>query len=548
MTGTHYPDLTAPAATAVDELAGAAQTDMSAILERSRDRALPAAPGTTGAEPADFGGRMATYPVPIGIGVPAPHVRTDAPLHDLGVVELLDAYRTRRTTPTEILEALSVRWGDPELVGGAILATVDGRSAAAESEDRWRSGRPRPLEGIPFAVKDIIDVAGSPITAGSHTTGDRIANSDATVVARLRAAGAIPVLITATTEFACGAPLNVRYGPVTNPWGRDRWTGGSSTGSGGALAARLVPLALGSDTGGSIRVPSALCNLTGIKPTYGVVPRTGVVSLSWTLDHVGPMARSAADLRAVLAVLAGPDGVDATAASPTVTAALVDRLDGQDHSAEPSLRGVRVGVPRSWFTEVCDAAVLSAWREALGAMIDLGAETVPVDLPDAELLFDEFTIIFVSELAANQEGALDQFARFDIGTQVRIARGRVPGAVDYLRALRRRAPALTATVDAFDAAGIDVFVTPGIGATAPRLSDVTVEIDGERHPMQGVIGRNTGVFDHLGLPAAMIPAGFVDGLPVGVQLVGRPWADDSILRIAQAYQAVTDHHRRRPDE
>ncbi|GAC01422.1 aspartyl/glutamyl-tRNA(Asn/Gln) amidotransferase subunit A [Gordonia namibiensis NBRC 108229] len=548
MTGTHYPDLTADAVAAVNELAGAAHTDMSEVLQRSRERTLPASPCVTGAEPADFHGRMMAYPVPDGPPVRVPVVRTDAALHDLGVVELLEAFRTGRTTPTEVLEALSLRWDDPELVGGAILATVDGRSAAAASDDRWRSGTPRPLEGIPFAVKDIIDVAASPITAGSHTTGNRIASADATVVARLRAVGAIPVLITATTEFACGAPFNARYGPVTNPWDRERWTGGSSTGSGGALAAGLVPLALGSDTGGSIRVPSALCNLSGIKPTYGLVPRTGVVSLSWTLDHVGPMARSAADLRAVLAVLAGPDGVDPTAVTPSIAAALGDRLGDHGGLDAPSLAGVRVGIPRNWFTEVCDAAVLRAWQAAIGVMSDLGAETVLVDLPDAELLFDEFTIVLVSELAANQEGALDRFAHFDIGTQVRIARGRVPRAIDYIRALRRRAPALTATVDAFDTAGIDVFVTPGIGATAPRLSDVTVEINGERHPMQGVIGRNTGVFDHLGLPAAMIPAGFADGLPVGVQLVGRPWADDAVLRIAQMYQAVTDHHRRRPHE
>lgn len=549
MSTTDYPDLTVGSAATVDALLSRARIDMAPLLDVSRSAPLPPSPDSMAAEPAHSMALLASSSVPSPrFSAPEYIAHTDEPLHELGVADLLAAYAVGITTPSAVLAALRARWADVGLVGGAILALVDGADdAAARSESLLRTGRARPLEGIFFAVKDVIDVAGTPITAGSHTTGNRIALCDATVVARLRAAGAIPVLITATTEFACGAPHNSRYGVVTNPWDRSRWTGGSSTGSAAALAARLVPLALGTDTGGSIRVPSALCNLTGIKPTYGLVPRTGVASLSWTLDHVGPMARSAADLRVVLGILAGSDGLDPTGVPEAVAQQVqADLSEGSLPAAQP-LAGVRIGMSTAWFTELCDASILRAWEATVAVLRGLGADVVPVDIPDAQRIHDDLTVVLTCELASNQEGALSKFADYDVGTQVRIARGMVPSALDYLRALRRRPVAQRAAVRAFDAAGIDVVVTPGVGATAARLSDASVEINGVRYPMQSIIGRNTGIFDYLGLPAVMAPAGFVYGLPVGVQFVGRPWADDTCLRLAQVLQSVTDTHDRRSD-
>ncbi|MGK9269506.1 amidase [Williamsia muralis] len=546
MTSTDYPDLTAPAAHTLGDLLPQAGIDMSEPIASSRSLPLPASPNTLGTEPADFALELTSTSVPHQhFSAPDYVPDTDHALHGLGVLDLLAAYRSGITTPTDVLTALRTRWSDPELAGGSILAVVETASAAAaEADRRWDNGTPRPLEGIFFGVKDIIDVSGTPVTAGSHLTGGRVPARDATVIARLRAAGAIPAIITATTEFACGAPHNARYGVATNPWDPQCWTGGSSTGSAGALASELIPLALGTDTGGSIRVPSALCNLTGIKPTYGLIPRTGVASLSWTLDHVGPMARSAADLSAVFGVLLGPDAADSGAA-PSVRAEEVrDRL-GANGSGAVRLDGLRIGIPTAWFTDMCDDAVIAAWQESLGVLRRHGAQTVPVEIPDASLLHDDFTILLTTELASNQEGAMGHFDRFDIGTQIRIARGTVPSAVDYLRALRRRAGALRATLRAFDDAEVDILVTPGVGATAPRLSDVTLEVNGVRHPMQSVVGRNTALFDHLGLPAVMTPAGFVDGMPVGVQIVGRPWSDAMVIGLARALQHVTGHHHRR---
>ena len=288
-------------------------------------------------------------------------------------------------------------------------------------------GTPRALEGIPFGVKDIIDVAGAPVTCGSLQTGDRVATADAEVVARLTRAGAIPVAMLATTEFACGSAHNPRYGAVRNPWRADRWTGGSSTGSGAALAARLLPLALGTDTGGSIRIPAASCGITGLKPTRGLVPRTGVASLSWTLDHVGPLARSADDLATVMPVIAGPDGRDAYA----VAAYAGDR-------ARLDICGLRIGVPEGWFVELQDNAVLAAWREALIVFESLGARLVPVDLGPIQTAHEDGYLVMMSELASLQEPEIDRMEAFDPGTRARIEQGRMFNAIDYLRALRRR--------------------------------------------------------------------------------------------------------------
>ena len=283
---------------------------------------------------------------------------------------------------------------------------------ARDSAGRLRAGLARPLEAIPFGVKDIIDVAGARVTCGSHLTGDRIADADAAVIARLRAQGAIPVAMLATTEYACGSAHNPRYGAVRNPWDSTRWTGGSSTGSGAALAARLLPLALGTDTGGSIRVPSAWCGITGLKPTRGLVPRTGVATLSWTLDHVGPMARSADDLMRVMPLIAGPDGDDPVC---------VGAYDGA--RARPEMSGLRIGVPGGWFLEMQDDAVLAAWRAALAVFERLGARLAEVDLGDIATAHADGYLIIMAELASMQEPDLGRMDEFDLGARARIEQG-----------------------------------------------------------------------------------------------------------------------------
>jgi aspartyl-tRNA(Asn)/glutamyl-tRNA(Gln) amidotransferase subunit A len=457
------------------------------------------------------------------------------PVHRMGVSDLLGAYKTGAVEPIDAVQTLMARLHDQQTKYNAMLAPVAGwEMMAQESRDRYRAGTARLLEGVPFGVKDIIDVKGTPVTGGSRLTGKRVAEVDACIVARLRSHGAIPLAMLATTEFASGSAHNPRYGAVRNPWNAERWTGGSSTGSGAALAARLLPLALGSDTGGSIRVPASWCGITGLKPTRGLVPRTGVIPLSWSFDHIGPMARSASDLACVMAIIAGPDGLDPIAAG---------QFAGS--RARRDLKNLRIGVPDGWFLELQDDAVLMAWREALRLMEALGAMLVPVRLGEIETAHRDGYLALMCELASLQESNLGRLDEFDAGTRARIEQGVDFTALDYLRAMRARPLVTERVLEAM--ADVDVVITPGLGSEAAFLEDMTVEVNGTRHPLQLVIPRNTMIFDYTGLPALMLPSGFGrNGLPVAIQIVGKPFDDALCLSIGQAFQAATTHHVRAP--
>jgi aspartyl-tRNA(Asn)/glutamyl-tRNA(Gln) amidotransferase subunit A len=459
------------------------------------------------------------------------------PLHLLGVGDLQTAYRSGQTDPVAVLAALHARIATHPTGKAAILAMIEGREAMAEdSALRIREGRARPLEGIPIGVKDIIDVRDTPVTCGSFQTKDRVAGSDAEVVARLRNAGAIPVAMLATTEFACGSALNPRYGAVPNPWDKGRWTGGSSTGSGAMLAARMLPLALGTDTGGSIRIPAAWCGVTGLKPTRGLVPRTGVAPLSWTLDHIGPMARSVDDLARVMPLIAGPDGMDPTAVGVYDTG-----------RARPDIMGLRIGVPAGWFVTLQDDAVLTAWQAALATLEGLGGRLVPIDLGDIAGPHADGYLVLMSELASLQEPTLDTIDLFDVGTRARLEQGQAFSATAYLRALRRRPVVLQRMLKAMDA--VDVLVTPGPGGEAAFLEDLTVAVDRTRHPLQLIVPRNTMIFDYTGMPALMLPSGLgTSGLPVAIQIVGKPYDDALCLSVGAAFQTATTFHLNAPPE
>lgn len=520
---------------------------VGAILARSRAEPFAASPHR-GPEPADaeaflarcLGERLSAPVIGTPVTALAPLPVDPGALHLAGVGELLAAYASGSTTPGDVVAALLARCGPEGPASDSVLALIPGaQAAAAESAARWRAGIPRALEGIPFGVKDIVDVAGAPVTAGSLLTADRVAVTDATVVARLRAAGAIPLVMLATTEFACGSPEPPRYGRVTNPWDRSRWTGGSSTGPAAALAARLVPLALGTDTGGSIRLPASWCGVSGLKPTRGLVPRTGVASLSWTLDHVGPMARSAADLALVLPILAGPDGVD-----PLAAAAVPPLGSGRP------IAGLRVAVAGGWFTDGAQPDVLAGLAAAAEVLRSAGAILTAVDVGDLALAHQEAYHVLYAELAASQEARLDRLGEYDPGTAERIRRGLAVGAVDYLRALRRRAAVQQQLADAM--ADVDVLLTPGTPTVAVGFEAAQAATLGSADPGDWTGGharhsRTTMVFDLAGFPALVVPAGVDDdGLPVGVQVAARPFDDARCLTVGIALQDRTDHHRAVP--
>jgi aspartyl-tRNA(Asn)/glutamyl-tRNA(Gln) amidotransferase subunit A len=457
----------------------------------------------------------------------------DGEIGDLGVADLLAAFAIGRDDPSQVMAKLLTGITTSRSGKDAVLRlNASAVEAAADSTRRWRSGNSRPLEGIPFGVKDIIDIAGVEITCGSHFTCQRLAAHDADVVARLRAAGAIPFAVTATSEFACGGPHNPRFGAVANPWDATRWTGGSSTGSGAALAARLMPLALGTDTGGSIRVPSCWCGTTGLKPTREIVSRAGVAPLSWTLDHIGPMARSARDIASVLPHLV-------CGLSEKLLADCAAVLDG------PDLSGLRIGVAGGWFTDHVDAAVLENWRRALETLENLGCTLVDIEDIDVAPFHDAGWIILQAELAALHASRADRADLMDPGMLNRLRKGMAFSALEYTKALQQRVTAQQAFLSAM--ADIDVFITPGIGGEAGFLETLTVDVNGQPLGFQDVISRNTMIFDFTGFPALMLPTGLGrSGLPTGMQIVGRPHDDALCLLAAAAFQAATEHHRLKP--
>ena len=333
---------------------------------------------------------QAPYRVPIALPPPARQpVGAGDGLADLSATALLAGYRTGAFDPVEVVDACLARIDDTDI--GAVVTRGDdaAREQAARSAQRWRMGDAGPLEGVPVGVKDIIDTRGLRTAAGSALFADHVPAADATVVARLRDAGAVILAKTTTPEFAFGDETG---DGVRNPAAPGRWAGGSSSGSAAGLAAGIFPAALGTDTGGSIRVPSSYCGVSGLKPTFGRVPRDGVFGVSWTLDHVGPMARTIEDLGLVLGVIAGRSQADPYSAANQVP----------DYGAiSASVRGLRVGVPGGWLAEGSSPGVDTALSGALASLEDLGCTVETVPFPHAELAGIIAWVITVVEFAAH---------------------------------------------------------------------------------------------------------------------------------------------------
>lgn len=458
---------------------------------------------------------------------------------------LLAAFAAGRSTPDRAVADALERLRSVHAALNSTIRFLDERAtrAAAESTRRWAEGRPRPLEGVPFGVKDVIDVAGVPTTAGSWCHGDAPAAASATVVRRLEEAGAIPVSKDATTEFAVGGPRPPRFGAVRNPWDAGRWAGGSSTGSAAAVAARAVPFALGTDVGGSVRLPSAWCGLTGLKPTAGAIPRTGVFPLSWTAETVGPLTRSAADAARLFALLRGPDGADPRAGE----------LPPFTPDDRRGLAGLRVAVIGGEVTAFCDADVRAGVDAVVGHLAAAGADVVAAELPHgAAALPIGYEIVF-AEAATLHRLDRDRWDRYDPVTVRRISQGITTPAVDYLRALQFRAE-LQRELDAV-LTDADLLVMPTCPSTAPWLpetgsdagSEAVVVVDGETFPLYAAQSRTTMIANLTGAPALALPSGFAaDGCPTSVQFVGRPHDEATLLEAARVVQARTDHHRREP--
>lgn len=452
------------------------------------------------------------------------------------------ALREGAVTSVELTEAaIAVADArDPAL--GTYLARFDeyalDRAAQADAELK-RGEDLGPLHGIPFGVKDILAMAEGPTTAQSlildRTWG---AGKDAPVVRRVKAAGAVITGKTTTMEFACGMPDATKPFPIPrNPWNPETWPGGSSSGTGSGVAAGMFLAGLGTDTGGSIRIPAAFCGVTGLMPTFGRVPKSGCVPLGYSLDHIGPLARSARDCAAVLEVLAGldesdPDCVDAPFTAPEFTG---------------DLSGMRIGVVRAHhFPESSDAALAPSFDDAVAVLAEQGATLVDVELPYwHEMITADMVTMGAEALAYHRTDLTERWTDYFVATRAMMATGAMISGADYVQAQRVRRVAQDALAALFET--VDVIACPTASTGAPKVEDLAGP-DGQ--PDVGALFStvHTPYWDSVGNPVLAVPMGFTgDGLPLSLQLAGPAFGEAAILLAGDALQQGTDWHLRVPE-
>jgi aspartyl-tRNA(Asn)/glutamyl-tRNA(Gln) amidotransferase subunit A len=395
------------------------------------------------------------------------------------------------------------------------------------------------LHGVPLAHKDMYYDAGHVVTCGSKIRRDFVATTTSTALQRLKDAGTVRLGSLQMVEFAYGPTgHNPHYGPVHNPWGLDHITGGSSSGSGSAVAARLTFAALGSDTGGSIRLPAHFCGVTGLKTTVGRVSRAGAMPLSQSLDTVGPLARTSEDCALLLALMAGADPEDPTA----INGPLPDYMA----ATRESIKGLTIGVPTAFYVDDLDPEVARILDETLAVLKREGANIVQVELPEQRQLTAACQFVLATEAAAfHKRWMIERPGDYGAQVLMRLQNGLAVTAVSYLEAMRWRGPALAAHNAAV--AGVDAMIAPVSPVAAPTIAESDVGNSPDAEAMIQRLTRFTRPINYLGLPSLSIPSGFTKGgLPVGMQLVGRSFDEAMILRIGAAFQRATDFHDRVP--
>jgi aspartyl-tRNA(Asn)/glutamyl-tRNA(Gln) amidotransferase subunit A len=463
------------------------------------------------------------------------------PSHELRYLTIVEASRRlrhREISPVELTRACLERIESIDAKLNSFL-TVTAELAliqARRCESEFQSGIDRgPLHGIPIALKDLYATQGVRTTCHSAVLQDWVPDYDATAVKKLAGAGTVLLGKLGMHEFAFGGPsIDAPFPAVRNPWNTAHIPGGSSSGSGAALSAGLCYGSLGSDTGGSIRTPSAHCAVVGLKPTYGRVSRYGVVPLSWSLDHAGPMARTVEDCALLLQAIAGYDQKDPASADVPVPGFSGDLARG--------VRGLRVGVPReNWFDEQkgTDRQTLTLFEAALKTLESLGARIVEIDGKPFAIARKANQTILVAEAYAYHERRLQQAPeKFGTSVRRRMLEGASLSAADYITALRARS-VLNERIRA-NFALVDVLATP----TAPHPPEAFAALDPNE---QNLRPNFTNPFNLTGLPAISLPCGFTpDGLPVGLQIIAPPFQEATALRAAHAYEQATDWHTRRP--
>lgn len=463
---------------------------------------------------------------------------TATDLHYLGLVEVGQKIQAKALSPVEATKAMLQRIEklDGQLKSFAYVMADSALADATTAEQEIASGKIKGvLHGVPVAVKDLCWAKGAPAAHGMTIHRDFRPTEDATVVARLKDAGAIILGKLQQTEGAY-ADHHPKIDPPKNPWNADLWPGASSSGSGVATAAGLCFGSLGTDTGGSIRFPSAANGVTGLKPTWGRVSRYGAFELAATLDHIGPMARSAVDCGAILGVIAGQDPKDTTSVPLTVP----DYLAG----LTGDLRGVTIGVDRRWTSEGTDADSAKVLAEALRVAADLGAKIKEIAFPNPAAVIDDwFPLCGIEVAVAHEETYPARKDEYGPALAGLLELGRQQSGMDYQKIVLRREAFRGAVRLLFET--VDLIAVPAQAFAAPTLSKMAAL--GEDASLIGGLLRFTCPFDMTGSPTVTLPGGFAaNGGPVGFQFVGRHFDEAGLVRAGDAFQRVTDWHKRHP--
>lgn len=453
------------------------------------------------------------------------------------IAEAARQIAARRLSPVELTQHLLGRVAaeDPALNSFILVTPERAMADAKAAEARVMAGQARgPLDGIPIAHKDIYGTAGIATTAHSKLLQGWVPDTDATTVRKLADAGTVMLGKLATHEFAFGGPsFDLPWPPARNPWNTDHFTAGSSSGTGAAVAAGLILGGTGSDTGGSIRGPAALCGIAGIKPTYGLCSRVGILPLAFSLDHAGPMAWTVEDCAILLQAMAGHDAADPASADRPVPDFSADLHGG--------VKGLRIGVARSWHET--DRPVSPAVQAGIDGALDIwraqGAEVRDVALPSLhDYQAANFVVLVAEAFSLHEPWMRERFGDYGELLRDRMAFGGLIAATDYVQALRMRRELCAATTAATE--GVDLIVTAGAPAEAPRIDDM---------PKWDNLARPgfTAPFNLTGWPAMSVCSGFgVDGLPVSVQIAAKPFQEATLFRAAHAFEGAAGFRAKRP--
>jgi aspartyl-tRNA(Asn)/glutamyl-tRNA(Gln) amidotransferase subunit A len=465
--------------------------------------------------------------------------------------ELALLVKSKKVSPVEVTKAFLDRSEalNPKTNAYITITSEFALARAKEAEGEIMKGHYRgPLHGIPYAPKDILATKGIRTTNGSKQTADWVPGYESTVTERLNAAGAVMLGKLNLLEYAMGSGVLSGFGPARNPWGAvggalNYTPGGSSSGTGVALAAYMTPLGVGTDTGGSIRVPAYCCGIVGLKQTYGRVSRYGVTTLAWSLDHAGPMTKTVADCANMLQVMAGPDGKDTTCSSEPVP--------DYSKSLNAGVKGLRIGVPTNYFFDGITSSTEQVVRAAITKLKDLGATIVEVEVGHADLSAGAMWLIAMAEGAAFHDTRLRKTPElFDPIIRERLEAAKFFPATEYIKAQRVRILLMDGMRQVFEKC--DVLAVPAANPAGLLDSPATAGTDVKGPPRPTgtrAVGGSTAIGDLTGNPAIVIPCGFTETkptLPICIQFYGRNFDEATLLRVSHAYESVTDWHKRRP--